>query len=63
MDAREIDIKGIISMTRTEYSLLKEILKFHECGWSYEILVGAAAPTTPNVAPPLNVSCPHLIGK
>jgi hypothetical protein len=20
--------------TRTEYSILKEVLKFHECGWS-----------------------------
>jgi hypothetical protein len=22
-------------MMRGEYSVLKEVLKFHECGWSY----------------------------
>jgi hypothetical protein len=34
MNAGEVNMKGRISMTRTEYSVLKEVLKFHECGWS-----------------------------
>jgi hypothetical protein len=34
MDAREVDIKERISITRTGYSLLKEKLKDDECGWS-----------------------------
>jgi hypothetical protein len=30
----EVDMKKRISLTRTEYSLLKEKMKEHECGWS-----------------------------
>jgi hypothetical protein len=44
MDAREIHIKGIISMIRTEYSLLNEVLKFHECGWSKGVFGTALLP-------------------
>jgi hypothetical protein len=29
-------MKEIILMMGTEYSTLKEVLKFHECGWSYD---------------------------
>jgi hypothetical protein len=34
MDVGEVDMNERISMTRTEYSVLKEVLKYHECGWS-----------------------------
>jgi hypothetical protein len=34
MDAVVVDMKEGISMTRTEYSVLKEVLKYDECGWS-----------------------------
>jgi hypothetical protein len=34
MDAGVVDMKEGISMTRTEYSVLKEVLKYDECGWS-----------------------------
>jgi hypothetical protein len=34
MDAGEVNMKKRISMTRTEYSVLNEVLKFYECGWS-----------------------------
>jgi hypothetical protein len=38
MDAGEVDIKERILMTRTEYSVLKEVLKYNECGWSNSTL-------------------------
>jgi hypothetical protein len=33
MGAGEMEMKEKISMTETEYSVLKEVLKYHECGW------------------------------
>jgi hypothetical protein len=37
MDAGEVDMKERILMTRTEYFVLKEVLKDDECGWSKTI--------------------------
>jgi hypothetical protein len=37
MNAGEVDMKERILMTRTEYSVLKEVLKYDECGWSNEL--------------------------
>jgi hypothetical protein len=37
MGAGEVNMKERISMTRTKYFVLKEILKFHECGWSQSL--------------------------
>jgi hypothetical protein len=34
MDAGEVNMKEIISLTRQEYSVLKEFTKDDECGWS-----------------------------
>jgi hypothetical protein len=34
MDAREIDMKERMLMMEAEYSVLKEVLKYNECGWS-----------------------------
>jgi hypothetical protein len=34
MDAGEMDMEERILMARTEYFILKEVLKYHECGWS-----------------------------
>jgi hypothetical protein len=34
MDAGEMDMEERILMTRIEYFILKEVLKYHECGWS-----------------------------
>jgi hypothetical protein len=33
MEAGELEMKERILLTRREYSVLKEVLKFHECGW------------------------------
>jgi hypothetical protein len=33
-NAGEVDIKEGISLTRQEYSVLKEVIKDDECGWS-----------------------------
>jgi hypothetical protein len=33
-DAGDVNIKGRISLTRKEYSVLKEGIKDDECGWS-----------------------------
>jgi hypothetical protein len=35
MSARELKMKERMSMMRTEYSVLKEVLKYEDCGWSY----------------------------
>jgi hypothetical protein len=34
MNAGEMDMEERISMTSTEYSVLKKVLKYDECGWS-----------------------------
>jgi hypothetical protein len=34
MDAGEVDIKERISLMRQTYSVLKEKIKYDECGWS-----------------------------
>jgi hypothetical protein len=34
MSTGELKMKERMSMTRTEYSVLKEFLKYDECGWS-----------------------------
>jgi hypothetical protein len=34
MGAGEVNIEERILITMQEYSVLKEILEYHECGWS-----------------------------
>jgi hypothetical protein len=34
MGVEKLKIKERISVMRTKYSVLEEVLKFHECGWS-----------------------------
>jgi hypothetical protein len=34
MNAGEVNVKEIISLTRREYSVLKEGMMDDECGWS-----------------------------
>jgi hypothetical protein len=37
MGAGEVNIEERILMTMQEYSILKEVLEYHECGWSYNV--------------------------
>jgi hypothetical protein len=34
MGAGEVNTEERILMTMQEYSILKEVLEYHECGWS-----------------------------
>jgi hypothetical protein len=41
MGAGEVNIEERILMTMQEYSILKEVLEYHECGWSKLFIFGS----------------------
>jgi hypothetical protein len=39
VNAAEVDTKERMLTTRTEYSVLREVLKYDECGWSEACMI------------------------
>jgi hypothetical protein len=53
-------MKEIILMMGTEYSTLKEVLKFHECGWSYDRISLPNSSDSLLPPPPPNSTSAHM---